>query len=303
MDRRRFLAGASLALVPVAGCVGDGPVGADDETDAEESNDAATDGDDENSDGTGGGDADDVSIDGRLHNEADEALTFEVTIRDRDGDVIGEGEWEVEPDSTETIPAFGRPGETRTFDVAVNGAEATETLAFDVEPSPGKREGYVDITYAGEGKIEIAFAPANGEARYPDDRDVPNGRSTHHLFVENFDPEPHVVELTVVCADGALVWRNTYEAPDERAFYVPDILVEGRTYEIALAIRDGPRATTEQAVEPCPHEGDSRNVGIRIKDGTISFEQDGCDELRVGAELPSGDHERFVRDSTDGGDR
>lgn len=289
MERRGFLAGASAVLVPVAGCVGDEP--ADDADDGGSGNGEDTD--------AGADDLDDASIDGRLHNDAAEARTFEVTIRDPGGDVAAEDERVVEAESTEVLPAFGRPGETRTFEVNVNGAEATETLSFDVESTPGEKDGYVDITYAGEGTIEIAFTPTNAEALYPDDRDVPDARSTHHLFVENFDPEPYVVTLTVVRSDEALVLRNTYEAPDGRAFYVPDLLVDGRTYRITLAIQDGARATTEQDVEPCPHEGDSRNVGIRIDDGAIAFEQDNCDELTVGAELQSGDHERFIRESTD----
>lgn len=135
----------------------------------------------------------------------------------------------------------------------------------------------------------------DAEPRYPDDRDVPADATTHHLFVENFDETSHVVALTVRgAADGALVWQATYEAPDERGFVVPDLLVDGRTYDLATAVEDGPRATVEQSVEPCDGEGNSRNVGVWIEDGGIEYRQDNCDEIIVGAKLSYADHERFL---------
>lgn len=135
----------------------------------------------------------------------------------------------------------------------------------------------------------------DAEPRYPDDRDVPTDASTHHLFVENFDETAHVVTLTVRrLSDDALVWRNTYEAPDERGFVVPDLLVDGRTYEITTTVEDEARATVEQPVEPCNGEGDSRNGGVWIEDGNVEYRQDNCDEILVGAKLSYADHERFI---------
>lgn len=138
--------------------------------------------------------------------------------------------------------------------------------------------------------------------RYPDARDVDADTPTHDLYVENYDAVSHVVTLSVTRAgDGALVWRRTYEAPDGRAFYVPDLLVTGRTYDVELAIRSGAEATERVPIEPCPHAGDSRNVGVRIRDGSITYRQDNCDEITVGADLAAGDHEQFALAAERGG--
>lgn len=136
---------------------------------------------------------------------------------------------------------------------------------------------------------------ADQEPRYPDRRTIPPAAETHHLFVENADDERYGLALTVVRpADDALVWRATYDAPDGRGFEIPDLFVEGRTYTIAADVEDGDRATTERSMEPCPHRGDSRNVGVWIEDGAISFVQDSCDEIIAGARVPVGNHESFV---------
>ena len=136
---------------------------------------------------------------------------------------------------------------------------------------------------------------AGVEPRYPTDREVPSDASTHHLFVENANEDLPVITLTVVrVGDDELIWRNTYQMPDERGFEIPDLLVDGRTYKITLAFENGDRTTTERAVEPCPHEGGSRNVGAWIENGDVTFHQDSCDEIHVGASLPIGPHERFI---------
>jgi hypothetical protein len=137
---------------------------------------------------------------------------------------------------------------------------------------------------------------AGVEPRYPDDRRVLADADTHHLFVENADATAYSLALTVVRTDGAeetLVWRATYRAPDERGFEIPDVLVTGRSYRVTAAIENGDRATVERAIEPCPHEGGSRNVGVWIEDATVSFDEDVCDEIAVGTTLPIGDHESF----------
>lgn len=133
--------------------------------------------------------------------------------------------------------------------------------------------------------------------RYPDDREVPAGARTHDLYVENFDAEAHRLTLTVVRAgDDALLLRNTYEAPSERGFVISDLLVEERTYEIAVDVADGDRVTAERTVDGCSGsaEGGSANVGAWIEDGAVTFHRDRCDEIVVGAKLAYGDHERFV---------
>lgn len=138
------------------------------------------------------------------------------------------------------------------------------------------------------------------EPIYPDDRDVPAEADMHDLYVENFDRVAHDVTLAVVrtTAD-ALVLRAAYEAPDRRGFSIPDLLVEGRTYEITLDVTDGPASTDTRPIEACqnPHGG-SKNPGIWIEDGSITFEQDDCDEIAVGAKLDYGAHESFLVDGS-----
>lgn len=151
---------------------------------------------------------------------------------------------------------------------------------------------------------------ADADPSYPDDRTVPPDASMHHLYVENFDEESYPVTLTVVRPDDeVLVWRAAYEAPDGRGFEIRDLLVDGRTYEIALAIDEGERSTTELTIDPCQigvpatgtedeptprsEGGGSRNVGVWIEHGAVSFHQDICDEIRVGR-LPIGNHDYFM---------
>ncbi|MFQ3318812.1 MAG: hypothetical protein ACI8UR_000735 [Natronomonas sp.] len=143
-------------------------------------------------------------------------------------------------------------------------------------------------------------APTDGEQQplYPDRRTIPARATTHHLFVENADAESHVGTLTVTrTSDDALVWRGTYEIPDERGLEIPDLLVEGRTYEIALDVDGGPRETTIQNIEPCPRSG-SRNTSAMIADGSIRFQQDNCDAISVPT-LPTGPHEGFLHAEQD----
>jgi len=140
---------------------------------------------------------------------------------------------------------------------------------------------------------------AGVEPTYPDDRDLPAGAATHHLYVENADEEPRPLALTVVRTDGGgdgetLVWRAGYEAPDGRGFEVPDLLVEGRTYRVTVALADDDRASTTRTIDGCPHDGGSRNLGAWVEDATVSFRQDDCDELVAGATLPTGDHRSFL---------
>lgn len=160
VTRRHALRIASLPVVStcLAGCLSGSEPGNDDGEPRNGTDDrTGRDDNDEGSDGRDG--VDETSIDGRLHNEADTAATFTVAIRNQDDDVVVDDEWVVDADSTTVLPAFGTPGQPRTFEVTVNGATATETLAFDVEPTPGKRDGYVDITCTADGRVEIAFTP------------------------------------------------------------------------------------------------------------------------------------------------
>ncbi|MEF8800445.1 MAG: hypothetical protein V5A38_09370 [Halolamina sp.] len=154
MHRRRFLVAASVALpAVVAGCletsVGRGPSGT--------ATDPGTDRTDYGGDGTP--EQDDLTIDGRLHNETDAIQSFDIIVRDGDGFRITAGEYRVGPNATDRVPAVGRPGATRMFDVTVDGTTTMETLTLDVEPSDDGLDGFVDIAYTEEGSIEIWFTP------------------------------------------------------------------------------------------------------------------------------------------------
>lgn len=105
------------------------------------------------------GDVDDMSIDGQLHNGSGEPQTFMVTIRNVDGEEVTSDEWEDGAGETKPVSAVGKPNESRTFEVTVKGV--TETLEFDVEAEPGKRAGYVEITYTQDGTVEVVFTPAS----------------------------------------------------------------------------------------------------------------------------------------------
>lgn len=128
------------------------------------------------------------------------------------------------------------------------------------------------------------------------DTGAPTGEtSTHDLYVENFDAVRYTAAVAVRdLADDTVVLDATYEVPDERGFYVPDVLETDRTYEISIDLTDGPAETVEQAVGPCNGEGDSQNVGAWIRDSDVTYHQDNCDEIRVGVDLEYADHERFV---------
>lgn len=169
MHRRRFLAGASLALpAVVAGCLdtstGRGPSGT--------ATDPGTDRTDTGGPGTS--EQDELTIDGRLHNETDAIHSFDIIVRDGDGYRITAGEYRVGPNATDRVPAVGRPGATQLFDVTVDGTSTKETLTLDAEPSDEGLDGFVDITYTQQGSIEISFTPRDEFAETETwTRDVP----------------------------------------------------------------------------------------------------------------------------------
>lgn len=145
------------------------------------------------------------------------------------------------------------------------------------------------------GGVDASGLDGGADPLYPAGREVPADAATHDLYVENFDDTSYLATVSVVrSGDGALVWEATYEALDRRGFSIPGMLVGGRTYEITVDVKDGGRATTEEAMESCPHDGGSRNVGAWIEDAEVTYRRDHCDEIRVGAQLSYADHERFV---------
>lgn len=145
MRRRTFAIGCTLAL---AGCLGRSNPLVDDG----ENGDGGDDGDDD-------GDTDDQSIDGRLHNESDDAVTIELTVEDEDGNTVRSGAEDVDADDTVNVPALAAPGDTRTVTATAGETSASETFTFDVEPTPDRIDGYVEVTFEGEGELSIAFTP------------------------------------------------------------------------------------------------------------------------------------------------
>lgn len=178
-------------------------------------------------------DMDDMSIDGRLHNESGEPQTFMVTIRNADGEEITSDEWEVGAGETKPVPAVGKPNESRTFEVTVDGVTETETLEFDVEAEPGKRAGYVEITYTQDGTVEVVFTPPSvdgaGLARVEEplyeisEPECSGGGDRDPLWLcENMDAEPSLAFDQV--ATSSMVFANEGLAFDEenegnRQFY------------------------------------------------------------------------------------
>lgn len=147
LSRRRTLqvAGTSISSGFLAGCISNGDPGGDGENDPDENGSSE--------------EKDELSIDGRLHNEAGEKQMFAVTIRNEDGEEVATDEWEVKAGETLPVPGFGKRDEPRTFEVTVDGMTETETLNFDSEATPGTKAGYVEITYTQEKTIEIVFTP------------------------------------------------------------------------------------------------------------------------------------------------
>lgn len=177
------------------------------------------------------GDMDDMSIDGQLHNESGEPQTFMVTIRNVDGEEVTSDEWEVGAGETKPVSAVGKPNESRTFEVTVKGV--TETLEFDVEAEPGKKAGYVEITYTQDGTVEVVFTPASdggaGLARVEEplyeisEPECSGGGDRDPLWLcENMDAEPslafdQVATSSMVFADEGLAFDEENEG--NRQFY------------------------------------------------------------------------------------
>lgn len=253
-SRRRVLqlAGASIATTLAAGCL----------STAEPSDDGNGPNDDgENGNGTDGndgslGDGDDFSIDGRLHNESPSTQTFTVSVRE-DGSTVAETTAELKDGETRSLPAFGRPGEPRTFEVTVNGTTATETLSFDVEDTPGMKDGYVDITYTEDGTVDISFTPVrdgdNDEHRVdqppyeidePECEDDTDGNPRY--LCENMPADPSLAfeqESTSqsVLADEGLSLDMDTEATGDHQFYAT-FLTEDSDLARLEDDRDGPTA-------------------------------------------------------------
>lgn len=302
MKRRDLLAGTGLAVgTTLAGCLGRfDESDVQDGTDGNGAGNAPPGGDDTVDDGddtVDDGDDDVMSIDGRFHNEDDEDHTFAVRILDEDGETVVEDDVEVAAGETTRVPALGSPGQTRTFEVAVDGTDAAETFDFDVEQSPERVDGYVDVTYSEKG-LEIEFTPAEHDRE-----------GDHHLYLENLDDESHRVELLVVRsgADEPVI-QGTYEIPAERGGEFREVAAWEETYEVSATLESGLSENVTWGIDPCPGaeagdeeselEDGSRNGSVRIESGgdDLSFVRDSCDEILAGAAVPTGPAEQFEVD-------
>ncbi|QCC47453.1 hypothetical protein [Halobellus limi] len=159
MNRRRYLAATGTALTtPLVGCLrsdsGATPTGETTDTTG-----SSTDTREPTSETPPEPDAADRSIDGLLHNETSEPRQFALTVTDSEGAVLVEEERTVGPTGTALVPRIGRPGTTRTFEVAVGDAAVSEELAFDVARTPERVDGYVGVRYAGPGDVAVDFTP------------------------------------------------------------------------------------------------------------------------------------------------
>lgn len=161
MDRRKYLTTAGLTLAaPLVGCLGS----AADPRETDEPTASETEMTPDNTMGPEDGPSDmgDFSIKGRLHNETDTACTFTVTITDVDGNTVVDNEQTVGPHDTYPVPAAGQPNTAHTVAVTANDTTSSETFEFDVEPTPQKIDGYIDITYTSGRTLEIEFTSLEG---------------------------------------------------------------------------------------------------------------------------------------------
>lgn len=193
MLRRHYLAGAGLALsATVGGCVANDPD--DDSRDDEEPNESTDGADNGNSrddsepgDGSPEPDLDAYSIDGRLTNKDTVANTFTVTISTEDGATLIEEDESVPAGETVRVPGLGRPGTSQTITVDVDGQTTSETLDLNVEPTPEKVDGFIDVTYVADGPIQITFTPRTDFDDEPGDDPDPDRGDTPPHRIESQD--------------------------------------------------------------------------------------------------------------------
>lgn len=167
MRRRTFIAGSGATLASLGGCMQVASrLRARERTPTE----TATDG--EEGRDWSRAEAADLSIDGRIHNGADDTRTFAVRIRDS-GDLVMAYTIAVGSGSTKRLPAWGAPGEERTIAITADGTTTVETFAFDVESTPGsdpgpgtgrgRLDGFVDVVYLADGTLDVRFTPVDAD--------------------------------------------------------------------------------------------------------------------------------------------
>ena len=159
MNRRRYLAATGAALTaPLVGCFQSDaePTPTGSTTDTTESGSGPAEAETGRSTDRGAGGR---SIDGLLHNDASVPRSFAVRITDTDGTVLLEKERTVGPSGSALLPRIGRPGTTRAVQVAVGDTTVLKEVAFDVERTPQRVDGYVEIRYTDSGDVTVEFTP------------------------------------------------------------------------------------------------------------------------------------------------
>lgn len=219
MNRRTFVTGTALTLpVGLAGCMGGEPT-----------------------DGTRPDPAD-ISIDGRLHNEMDEPLSFEVRAETDDGYDIVDDTHEVTGGGTERIAGIGVPGATQTFTVAVNGTERSETLTLGIEPADHVVDGYVDIRYTAAGLIEFAVTPRD-ESRDSDAVPILTGHTVSDVAITPDVEQESDMDSWGVFLASQSVATDYFDTTDEDSDKV-------QTFVSETAFGDGERLVYVQAFAP-----------------------------------------------------
>jgi len=238
MKRRNYLAAAGIALTaPLVGCLRSESAPRARTTVPNTETTEPADGTRTEPRETDGG-----SILGRLHNEAAEPRPFTVVITDSDGSVRSEIDRTVGPTDTVSLPPLGRPGTDRTFEVTVGDATVSKTFSFDVEPTPERIDGIVDIRYTSAGDVTVEFTPIEyphddvvaadprvdtppQEITLPDEPDDPSGDEWNDEYLgERMATEPSLEFTTVTRRRGVL---PAFERSDrEGDFYVVTLLTD-----------------------------------------------------------------------------
>lgn len=149
MQRRQYLATAGLAVsTPLVGCL-----------DAAGTPGAGEPEGTPTPPGDGTADSAAYAVVGRLHNQGDTARTFTVAVTDTDGRVLTEAERTVGPRNSHPRPVFGIDDAPRSFQVTVDSRVTSDPITFDVDPTPQKLDGIVEIAHTGRGAIDVGFTP------------------------------------------------------------------------------------------------------------------------------------------------
>lgn len=199
----------------------------------------------------------------RLHNEDDSVHTFSVTLTDTDGRLLDEAERTVGPRTSHPLPVVGVHDAPRSFQVTVDDRLTSDPISFDVDPTPQKLDGIVEITRMRHGALDVGFTPMHpaydatevvDEAPRVDDPpyeieepDPPEGHSdgewNDDYLGENqstdpslaFDPidvpKGALLDPSFVAFSGSTYWVETITSPTARDLLVDREVLDDETRE------------------------------------------------------------------------